>query len=322
MSCYTNFLVRIITITLSICFLHSAVVQSQARKPTIMVVPSDAWCYQNGFMTEFENQGLKERVPDYQRALQEDPDLLLAISKINELMNERGFPLKDLESSLRSLRNQSAEEILLASDNGAGLAESPIDALKRVAQADIWMQLTWTVNEMGPKKSITFILRGLDAYTNKQIASANGTGKQSFSVEIPILLEEAVIAHLDGFNQELQAHFDDMFENGREVGLRIRIWDDATLDLDQIIDDRYLSEIIEDWLYDNTVEGKFSTTIATQNQMLFEQVRIPLYDDRNRAIDARRWARDLQRYLRIDYDLEARLMMQGLGLAQLVIGEG
>lgn len=296
---------------------------SQARKPIIMVVPSDVWCSQNGYLMEFDNQGVTERVPDYHRALQENPDLLMVISKINELMVDRGFPLKDLESSLRSLRIQAAEDAMLSSGSGDEIAESPIDALKRVAQADVWLQITWTIQQVGPKRSISFNMRGLDAYTDKQIAGASGTGEQSFTAETPILLQEAVISHLDNFNYQLQMHFDDMFQNGREIVMRVRIWGGWENNLEDYFgpQDEELSVIIEDWMYDNTVSSRFSTAIATENQLLFEQVRIPLFDERERPLDARSWTRELQQYLRRTYDIEAKLMMRGLGQAQLVLGE-
>ena len=79
--------------------LYTAIGFSQAKKPTIMIVPSDVWCNTNGYMMEFNNQGKIVKVPDYKKALQENADLLLVISKINELMADRGFPLKNLESS-------------------------------------------------------------------------------------------------------------------------------------------------------------------------------------------------------------------------------
>ena len=34
----------------------------QAKKPTLMVLPSDNWCEQRYFMTEFDNQGTKQKV--------------------------------------------------------------------------------------------------------------------------------------------------------------------------------------------------------------------------------------------------------------------
>lgn len=295
---------------------------SQAKKPTIMVVPSDVWCNTNGYMMEFDNQGKVVKVPDYKKAFQENADLLLVISKINELMADRGFPLKNLESSLKSLESDAAEDAMLTSKGGGEVNESPIDKLKKVAKADIWMQMTWTVNLTGPKKSITFNLQGLDAYTDKQIAGASGTGEPSFTAELPVLLEEAVLSHLDNFNVQLQSHFDDMFTNGREMILRIKTWNTWDYDLEsEDFGDDELSSLIENWVSDNTVQGRFNTSDATENMMLFEQVRIPLFDESGRAIDARKWANGLRKHLQDTYQIESKLMMKGLGQAQLVLGE-
>jgi hypothetical protein len=296
---------------------------AQAKKPTIMVVPSDNWCVQNGYTQKFDNMGTEMTLPDYRAALQQNSDLLLAISKINEMMAEREFPLKNLESSLKTLMNQEAEDAMLTNKEGGGVAESPIDKLKKVAKADIWMQLTYTVNQVGPKRSLTFNLQGLDAYTDKQIAGASGTSEPSFTSELAILIEQAVLMHIDNFNAQLQTHFDDIFANGREIVVRIKTWDDAGFDLEEEFDGDELGMIIEDWMSDNTVHGRFNTTDATENMMLFEQVRIPLEmeeDGKVRQVDARRWVNGLRKYLKSEYDIESKLMMQGLGQAQLVIG--
>lgn len=294
---------------------------AQAKKPTIMVVPSDNWCITNGYIQIYDNQGTTIKVPDYKKALQEDSNLLLVIAKINELMTERGFNLKDLGATLKTVETLSTEDAMLTSKTGADINESPIDKLKKTAKADIIMQLTWTVNSTGPKKSITFNLQGFDAYTDKQIAGASGTGVPSYSSEMPVLLQEAVISHIDNFNSQLQKHFDDLFTNGREVSLRILTFSSYNGDLESEFEGKELSEIIENWVSSNTVKGRFSTTDATESTMLFEQVRIPLYDENGRATDTRAWARNLQKYLRDKFNITAKLMTRGLGQAQLVIGE-
>ncbi len=306
--------------------LGTGIAFSQAKKPTLMVVPSDAWCNTNGYMMEFDNQGTTVKIPNYKKAFQENPDLLLVISKINGIMAERGFPLKNMESAIKSLEQTAAEDAMMTSkETGAEAAESPVDKLKAIAKADIIMQLTWTVNVTGPKKSVTFNLQGLDAYTDKQIASASGTGAPSFSSELPVLLEEAVLSHMDNFSNSLQNHFDDMFANGREVIIRIKVWDDWGEDLESTFgpDDEELGVLIEDWLADNTVNGRFSTTDATATMMLFEQVRIPLYYERNgsqRAMDTRRYVKDLSDYLANQLSIPNKLTTQGLGRATIYLG--
>jgi len=295
----------------------------QAKKPTIMVVPSDNWCNLNGYMMEFDNQGTKVKIPDYKKAMQEDTDLLLVISSINSMMAERGFPLKNLESAMKTLESNAAENNLRSSkESGASVAENPIDAIKKIAKADIIMQLTWKVNKTGPKKSITFILQGLDSYTDKQIASAQGTGAPSFSAEVPVLLTEAVSAHIDNFNGTLQTYFDDMFENGREVIVRVQTWDDWDGDLEsEDYGDDELGVLIEDWMAENTVKGRFNTTDMTETMALFEQVRIPLYNAKGRAMDTRKFAKGLSKMLKNEpFNIPNKLVMKGLGRATIILG--
>ena len=299
----------------------TAMTYGQAKKPTLMVVPSDLWFNKNGYMLTYDNQGTAIKVPDYKRAFLDNADLLNVISKINGLMAERGFPLKNLESILKSLEEESAEDALTISRDGGEISETPIDKLKKRAKADIIIQLTWTINKTGPKKSITFNMQGLDAYTNKQIATAQGTGTPSFSAEIPVLLEEAVLSHLDNFNVTLQDHFDDMFKNGREITLRIKTFDSWDYNLEDEFGGDELSFVIEDWLDENTVEGRYNTVDATETTMFFEQVRIPLYNEKGRAIDARRFIRTLSKKLKDEpFLITNKLVMKGLGQATLILG--
>lgn len=285
-----------------------------------MVIPSDVWCNKNGYVTQYDNQGTPMIIPDYKRALQSNSDLLLAISKIGEMMTERGFSLKDLSSCLKSLETAQAEESVSTSKNGETLAESPIEKLRKTAKADIWMELTWTINQQGPKKSLTFNLQGKDAYTDKQIAAASGTGQPSFSVELPVLLEESVLAYIDKFNDQLQTFFDDLLTNGREVSLLCKRWDGTEIDFESEFDGEELSFLIEDWVAKNTVEGRFSTSDASENRMLFEQVRIPVFNATGRAVDTRTWANDLRKELKAKYNIEAKLETKGLGQAIITIG--
>ena len=116
-----------------------------------------------------------------------------------------------------------------------------------------------------------------------------------------------------------------MFDNGREVTIRIKRWDDWEYDLESYFgsDEEELGLLIEDWLADNSVQGRFSTTDATENIMFFEQVRIPLYYERNgrqRAMDTRRFANNLSRFLKSEFGIINKLTTRGLGEATLILG--
>jgi hypothetical protein len=93
--------------------------------------------------------------------------------------------------------------------------------LRQRARCDIMLELTWSINRMGPKRSITYTLRGLDAYTNNDVASVSGTGEpmSDLNVPTPQMLKAAVNDNMNLFCERLDNHFNDMFENGREVAI-------------------------------------------------------------------------------------------------------
>jgi hypothetical protein len=301
----------------------------KAKKPTIMVVPSDRYCIGGGYSMTFDNQGTEVTLPDYKKALQNDGDLRMVISKMSGIMADRGFPLKDLEQELKSLAAEAAEtSMLTSSSSGSAISESPIDALKRVAKADIIMDLDFRIERQGPRKYIVFTLNGLDAYTSKNVASAAGSGQPSSAATPEILLEEAVLSYMDEFNGRLMSHFEDMFANGREVKIRVMVFENAGITLEDDYDINGMSDMlsihIEDWLADNTVQGRYSLSDATENQMRFEQVRIPMFYERNgreRAMDTRTFVGNLSKYLRESAMLESKVYLRGLGEAWLIVGE-
>lgn len=310
----------IMVLALTLCAVSA---MGQAKKPTLMVVPSDRWCKEHGYEQTFDNQGTLERIPDYAAAVASDMNLNAVISKINILMGDRGFPLKDLQANIKSINGLSAEDRLITSKkSGASIVESPLDRLRRTAKADIILEIDWKVNTVGPKSSITYNLRGLDAYSNKQIAGAQGTGKGSFSSELPVLLEEAVQDHMDSFVERLQAHFDDLLTNGREIVLDMRVFDTSFVDFEKEYNGYELNEIIDNWLNDNCVNHRFSKSDATEDMILYEQVRIPLYKANGMAMDTYAFARDLARFLgAAPYNIQVKTINRGLGRCLLVFGE-
>ena len=295
----------------------------QTKKPTLMILPSDNWCEQRYFMTVFDNQETKQKVPNYKQVFQEDTEIGQVISKIGSLMIDRGFPLKDAEQELKAIETRSAEDNMsTSSTSGSSISESPLDKLKNKAKADIIIQIWWIVNKTEQGKSVSFILEAFDAYTSKRIASSTGNGKPNNIEIIPVLLQNAILANIDPFIAQLQAHFDDMFNNGREIILTVKKWNSWDKNLETEINGEEITEHINKWMQQNTVKGRFNLSDATENINKFEQVRIPLFDTNNNAVDARQFAKSLQKYLKASpFNFEVKLMTRGLGEAILILGE-
>lgn len=309
----------------SIIMLCAAVMASaQIKKPELMVIPSDVWCITNGYYTEVENMGITAKVPNYKQALQENMGLKLAIAKLNDLMAERQFPLVSLEQMIKNLEQRRMEDNMTTSKAGNELAESPLDEVARMAKCDIILELSWEMKDFGPKHSLSYILEGRDAYTGKSIGAASGTGAPSLSADVDVLLEEAIVANMDNFNNRLMDHFQEMQTIGREIVLDIKVFANnaAGIDLETEYDGVELVDIIENWLQLNTVQGRFSRQYSSENIANFTQVRIPVYDDRGRAIDANGFAKGLSKMLKqAPYNIPNKVLVKGLGRAVIILGE-
>ena len=304
--------------------LVALVASAQIKKPELMVVPSDVWCISNGYYTEVENMGITTKVPNYKQALQEDMGLKLAIAKLNDLMAERQFPLQSLEQVIKNLELQKMEDNMTVSKLGNELAESPLDEVARVAKCDIILELSWEVKDFGPKHSISYILEARDAYTAKSIGAASGTGAPSLTADVDVLLEEAIVANMDNFNNRLMDHFTEMQTIGREITLDIKVFanNSAGVDLETEYNGVELIDLIDAWLQLNTVQGRYTMPYASENVANFTQVRIPVYDERGRAIDANGFARKLAKHFKQEpFNLPCKVLVKGLGRAVIIIGE-
>ena len=274
----------------------------QAKKPVIMVVPSDSWCLRNGFVTEFQNLGQTQQIPDYSTAFRQNDEIRTVISAMSEFMAANEFPLQSLEAELNRINNESVEMSLMQGKSGSVIEESPVEALRRTAKADIILNLDYKVTMVGPVSSAT---------------------------PMTTILEEAVLSFKDNFLAGLQRHFDDLFANGREISVTLLRYDSSPVDFDSEFEfegDMYeLAEHIDLWFSNNTVEGRYSLNDKSANRMRFSQVRIPLYDTvmgKERAADAQSFGNKLARMLRKEpYNLVVGVTPKGLGEVWITIGD-
>lgn len=293
----------------------------QEKKPTLMILPSDNWCTQRYFIATYHNQGLDQEVPNYSQAFREDTELPLVISKIGQLLTDKGYSLKDAEQETKAVFARMAEDnVTMSKTSSSSIAESPLDLIKKKAKMDIIIQIDWKINREASGKSVSFTLEAFDAYTSKRIATSSGVGPVSNEI-VPLMLENAVKSHIKAFDKQLMTYYKDMQKKGREIVLSVKRWENSDIDLESEYDGEELLDCIQSWLRKNTIGGTFNLSDATENQAYFEQVRIPLYDENGDAMDARTFAVRLRKYLSKEYDIVSKVMTRGLGEAIIVLGE-
>lgn len=315
--------------TLFLGLMLSASAFAQAKKPVIMVQPSDAWCERNGCVTTYDDMGNAVAIPDYAAAMKNE-DMRAVVAAMADFMAENGFPLKSLEQELKKIQTSSAElSVLTGRETGAQISESPLDRLRRTAKADILLDMDFSVRRNGPNKQVSFNLTAVDAYTSTIISGNVGTGS-SANAPMNVLLTEAVLSFKDNFLKGLQNHFDDMFANGREVTIALYRFDSSPVDFETEFEYKgqaaELSELIDLWFSEHALNGRYGSPEKTENMMRFTQVRIPLFvtglNGKERATDAEGFARLLARTLKAEpFNLVVKSVPKGLGESWLIIGE-
>ncbi len=303
---------------------------SQAKKPTIMVVPADAFCERYGYVQQANAMGQTVSSPDYSRAMKENADIRTLVAAMADFMAKNDFPIQSLEQELKRLQTEDAELAMMTGKNsGAEVDETPLERLRRSAKADIILDLDYEVHRIGPQKQVTFNLQAIDAYSSK-IISGNTGASTAANVPLTSLLEECVLSFKDNFLSGLQHYFDDLFANGREISVTLLRYNNCPVDFEEeyeINGEPYeLAEIIEAWMADNTVEGRFTTAAKSANRLRFNQVRIPLYaqnmNGRDVAIDAEAFVKPLVRMLKkAPYKLTVGSAPRGLGDVWITIGD-
>ena len=319
----TIFIVAIfLMIALQPCVAQTSEMMTSVKKPTLTILPSDNWCAARYFMTTYDNQGTEVKIPDYLTAFQQDSELSLVISNVGAILTDYGYSIKDAEQELKAITAREQENnVTTSSTSRSYLAESPLDVLKRRVKADILLQIWWKVNKEAVGRSVSFTIEAFDTYTSKRIATYSGTSAASEEI-IPRLLANTIRENIASFDQQLTSWYNRMETNGREIVLTVRCWDNWDKNLETEFGEKELTDWIDEWMSSNTVNGQYNLTDGTENFAQFEQVMIPLCDANGKALDARAFAVQLQRYLKKEpFLITAKVMIRGLGEAILVLGE-
>lgn len=247
-------------------------------RPTLMVVPSDSYHKKRGFGKDVEIDGRMRFDADYQKAFTEDSDLRLVIAELSKMMAQRGFPLKSLEQTLKTM--QQDQVIQMAAEGNAVKQETALDIVSRTAMPDFIIDLDFSIMQRGPQRYIQFILIGRDAYTNEDPVNESGGGQPSSSASVSVLLEEAVLNYMDSFCSQLMSYFTDMQQRGRKITVTMALAENADIDFNSEVsfegETGSLNDFVMMWMTENTVNGMFTRTTSSPNQLNFEQVRIPL----------------------------------------------
>lgn len=293
-----------------------------AAPPKLMIVPDKTWCIEKGYVIESERNGKKVLREDYDRAFV-DSDFNNVQLAIAQIMAERNFPVVNGQAQAETDdEDEMFDEAFEGAETGSGVQTNAYDELLKRNKPDITLKIGWNVNNAGSIYSADYRIEAIDTYSNKSVAPIAGqTGEVRRTVPLSVALKQTAKGNMDDFCTKLQTYFDDIQTNGREIRCDIRIIDNGSgITMNQEFEGLELSEIIYNWISDNSVNHQFNQRSSGRNMARYDQIRIPLKDANGRPMDASRWVKGLQEKLK-SLGIVCENASTGLGAGRLYIGE-
>lgn len=294
-----------------------------AAPPRMTTLPDMAWANQKGYVTEYQTNGRTRRVINYADAFI-DEDFTNLENAINALMQDYNLPLiKASAQSEQDVEDEVFEEAFESKSDGSSSKSTTWDDIARSTAADIVLNVGWSIHKVGFNYTMSYRLDAQDSYSHKSVATINGeTDLVPSSTSYSAVLKLSAAEQMPAFIEKLQKYFDDIQTNGREIRVMCRVAANSAHDFDTVIGEETIGTHIYNWISDNAINHQATEVNATSNRLVYEQVRIPLRDGRNRPLQARNYIQQLCKVLgQQPFNLKVENKTVSLGYAIIYITE-
>lgn len=285
-------------------------------KPKLMIIPSDRMLKDEKCLTINTFNGKKTIIRDISGFIVKSEKSNSIISAIQKYFIQIGYPLNDLEQSLKAINNR---QILDEADN---IVKDAKTLLLNTVSPDIILELDYQENVITGRTSrksyINIALSAIDVYSDKVIAVAN---KNNLDMSLDEYLEKGITKDLETLEPQLRNYFTDIVTNGREISFRVTLSNDCPISLSDMYNnegDTY-SDWIRRWVITNAKNGSANMVSNTKKEMAFTNVRISNVMDDGTQFNAYEFAGKFRKEFFKTFSLQSSNNSQGLGNALVII---
>jgi len=229
-------------------------VQVVTVQPKIMVIP---------FTKENE---------DIRTILEDDVNRRIAITKIKEGFDNRGFTTVDFVAKLKAAKDNN----VFNSENQTDIKSQIID----LSGADVYVQAEVSVLKSETGNSVTLVLTAYESSTGNSLSNKVGESSKFYTDDIGKLASRAVENCVEGFLTTMQIKFTEIVNNGKSVIVDITFDGNSEFKMSSEVgsDGLPLSDQLELWMEKNAFKNNYHIQGTTDVKMIFDDVRIPLKD--------------------------------------------
>lgn len=285
-------------------------------KPKLMIIPSDRMLKDEKCLTINTFNGKKTIIRDISGFIVKSEKSNSIISAIQKYFIQIGYPLNDLEQSLKSINNRQI------SDETDNIAKDAKTLLLNTVSPDIILELDYQENVITGRTSrksyINIALSAIDVYSDKVIAVSN---KNNLDMSLDEYLEKGITKDLEILEPQLRNYFTDIVANGREISFRVTLSNDCPINLSDMYNnagDTY-SDWIRRWVITNAKNGSANMVSNTKKEIAFTNVRISNVMDDGTQFNAYEFAGKFRKEFFKTFSLQLSNNSQGLGNALVII---
>src|SRR5690554_213999 len=229
---------------------------------------------------------------DIRTVLDENPYIRSAVSKVKESFDQRGWSTVDFVANLRAAESNAA----FTMDRQSNFKSDLITG----SGADIYVQVDTHVSTDDSGTSINVVLTAFETHTGASFSNKTGSSGKFKTTDYEKLIDRAFDQISEEFLNNLMVKTDEIREIGRAIILHFNLDEGAEIDFDAELDNgEFLNEAIEDWVGLNAYRGRANLAGIVENKMVFDEVRIPLFDqETGRPYNPNRFANEVIRFLR------------------------
>lgn len=244
-------------LSLVIISLSDICAQVQTVQPKIMVIP-------------YTKQG-----EDLRTILENDVNKRIAITKIKEAFDSRGFTTVDFIAKLKATN----DNVVFAADNQTDLKSMLIQS----SGADIYVEAEVDVTFSDNGNSVKTIVTAFEISTGNSLANKVGESGKFYTDDIAKLASKAIENIADDFLNVIQIKFTDIVENGKSVIINFGFDQLSVYSMSSEVGTQglLLSDELELFMEEHAYKNNYHIQGTTDRQMIFDDVRIPLKDPVN-----------------------------------------
>ena len=249
-------------------------VSVQTARPKIMVIP-------------YTSEG-----QDIRTVLENDVYKRIALTKIKEAFDQRGYTTVDFFAKLKNVAKANAL--------GASQQQDVKTMIIQQSGADVYIEAETSLLESGTGNAMKVILSGYEVSTANSLANAVCESGKFYTDDYGRLTSRAIEKSIDGFLNTMQMKLADMIDNGQSISVTIGIDEASSCSMTMEVGSEglMLSDALELWVEEHAYKGNYHIQGTTDKQILFDDIRIPLKDDNGRTYNANKFSLALLQFFR------------------------